>query len=97
MLILPKLRKMPRRTSCAESCPPGAPRLRRRARRARAPRPQPRAPSVAETSRAATGFPGGYGCIARNSFATPADLAYKPWAANFTLNGGKLAFPTPTG
>jgi hypothetical protein len=41
-----------------------------------------------------TGFPGGYGDIARSGFATPLDLAYKPWAADFFINDGKRAFPT---
>lgn len=35
-----------------------------------------------------TGFLGGYGAIARSAYATPLSLGAKPWALDFTYQGG---------
>lgn len=41
-----------------------------------------------------SGFVGGYGFVPRSAYATPASLGPKPWAQDFLVSGGQLAYPT---
>ena len=41
-----------------------------------------------------TGYWGGYGSVQRSAYATPAELAAKPWALDFNIEPGWPSYPT---